>query len=86
MLAADATGVADLDSPDPQFAPQRADDLTTRLRARRRTFIKEHGRRVLFGVTSYLGRQSRIPNDPVLDPALFPWAERLRAQRRAFVK
>lgn len=63
--------------------PERPVDLAARLRDRRRAFVKENGRRVLFGLTEYLGRQSEIPNDPVLDPALFPWAEPLRREWRS---
>ena len=35
---------------------------------------------MLFGLTRYLGNQSLIPNDPLLNPALFPWAEPFRKQ------
>lgn len=66
--------MADLDTPVPN---------TPRLRDRRRAFVKENGRRVLFGLTGYLGHQSEIPNDPVLDPALFSWAEPLRREWRS---
>lgn len=62
--------------------PLGAQDLTARLRERRRAFVKQHGKRVLFGLTEYLGRQSRIPNDPVLDADLFPWAAPLRTHWR----
>jgi ornithine lipid ester-linked acyl 2-hydroxylase len=51
-------------------------------RDRRRALVKEGGRRVMRGVTDYLGRQSLIPNDPVLDPSLFPFADDFRARWR----
>ena len=71
-----------MDTPEPGLALHGAGELAARLRARRRTFVKENGRRLMFGLTRYLGSQSTIPNDPVLDPALFPWSETLRREWR----
>lgn len=48
------------------------------LRARRRASVKRFGKRALRALTAYLSRQSRVPDTPVLDPALFPWSEQLR--------
>jgi aspartyl/asparaginyl beta-hydroxylase (cupin superfamily) len=48
--------------------------------APRKSWVKKVGKQLFRGVfLEYLAKQSLIPNDPVLDPALFPWAEEFRA-------
>ncbi|MDN5862996.1 MAG: aspartyl/asparaginyl beta-hydroxylase domain-containing protein [Salinisphaera sp.] len=48
---------------------------------RRRKWVKRFGKKLFRGgLLRYLERQSRIPNAPVLDTALFPWAQDLRSQ------
>jgi beta-hydroxylase len=49
-----------------------------RLRLRRRRLVKRTGKRLFRRIDHWLGRQSLVPTDPVLDGALFPWAEELR--------
>ncbi len=39
----------------------------------RRKYVKRYGKRTFRRIDRYLARQSLIPNQPVLDPALFPW-------------
>ncbi|RJS92211.1 aspartyl/asparaginyl beta-hydroxylase domain-containing protein [Salinisphaera sp. Q1T1-3] len=47
----------------------------------RRKKIKKVGKRLFRGsLMDFLSSQSKIPDTPVLDNALFPWAENLRAQ------
>jgi beta-hydroxylase len=46
-------------------------------KARRRRWIKKFGTRLFRGIDHYFARHSRVPNDPVLDPALFPWLKTL---------
>ena len=47
----------------------------------RRKTIKKYGKKMFRGtLMDFLSSQSRIPDEPVLDNALFPWAEDLRSQ------
>jgi beta-hydroxylase len=47
----------------------------------RRRIVKRAGKKLFRGtLLEFLSRQSRIPDEPVLDNAYFPWAEQLRAQ------
>lgn len=47
----------------------------------RRKLVKRFGKKLFRGtLLRFLSRQSRIPDQPVLDNALFPWAEDLRAE------
>jgi beta-hydroxylase len=49
----------------------------------RRKVVKKLGKKLFRGVfLEYLARQSQVPNDPVLDAKLFPWAEPLRTHWR----
>ena len=46
----------------------------------RRKLVKRVGKKLLRGVLhDFLARQSKVPNDPILDASLFPWAEDFRA-------
>jgi ornithine lipid ester-linked acyl 2-hydroxylase len=47
------------------------------LPARRRKFVKNSGRRLFKKIDRWFARQSRVANDPVLDPAEFPWVAEL---------
>lgn len=47
-------------------------------RARRRPFILRAGKRLRRWVDRVVARSSRVPNDEVLDPALFAWTAALR--------
>lgn len=48
---------------------------------KRRKLVKRYGKKLFRGkLLRYLEGQSRIPNTPVLENRLFPWAEVLRAQ------
>ena len=42
-------------------------------RTLRRKYVKRYGKRAFRRIDRYLARQSLIPNQPILDPALFPW-------------
>lgn len=47
----------------------------------RRTLVKKYGKKLFRGtLLEFLSQQSRIPDQPVLDNNLFPWAEEFRAQ------
>ena len=47
---------------------------------KRRNLVKRIGKKLFRGVLlEHLARQSRVPNDPVLDPALFPWIREIQA-------
>ena len=47
----------------------------------RRKLVKRFGKKLFRGtLLEFLSQQSRIPDEPVLDNDLFPWAEALRAQ------
>jgi beta-hydroxylase len=49
-------------------------------KSRRRHLMRKIGKKLFRGVfLEYLAKQSRIPNDPVLDETLFPWSQELRA-------
>jgi beta-hydroxylase len=49
----------------------------------RRNLTKKLGKKLFRGVfLEYLARQSLVPNAPVLDARLFPWAEEFRASWR----
>ncbi|MGF1550294.1 MAG: aspartyl/asparaginyl beta-hydroxylase domain-containing protein [Sphingomonadaceae bacterium] len=47
-----------------------------------RPWVINVGKRLRPLVDSAIARSSRVPNDPLLDPALFPFAEELRAKWR----
>jgi beta-hydroxylase len=53
-----------------------------RLRLRRRRLVKRTGKRLFRRIDAWLGRQSLVPTDPVLDASLFPWAGELRRSWR----
>lgn len=54
---------------------------TAKPSGRRRQFVKRFGKKMFRGkLMDYLSSQSTIPDEPVLDNDLFPWAEDLRAQ------
>lgn len=73
LAADDATiGVA---PPDP--APTTAPALP------RRPFLIRIGKKMRRTVDRIVARSSLVPNDPVLDPALFPWTQALRDNWRA---
>jgi len=42
-------------------------------KAGRRNYVKRYGKRLFRSIDHYFASQSLVPNDPVLDPALFPW-------------
>lgn len=47
----------------------------------RRTLVKRYGKKLFRGtLLEFLSKQSKIPDQPVLDNNLFPWAEAFRAQ------
>lgn len=46
---------------------------------RRRAFVKKLGKKLFRGLDAYLGRQSLIPNEPVLPSELFDWADDFRS-------
>jgi beta-hydroxylase len=39
----------------------------------RRKYVKRYGKQLFRSIDTYFARQSLVPNDPVLDPAIFPW-------------
>lgn len=43
------------------------------LRAKRRAYVKRHGRRVLRAIDRYLGRKSLVGDQPFFDKELFPY-------------
>ncbi|MES1932024.1 aspartyl/asparaginyl beta-hydroxylase [Salinisphaera shabanensis T35B1] len=48
---------------------------------KRRKLVKRFGKKLFRGtLLEFLSKQSKIPDQPVLDNALFPWAEELRVQ------
>ncbi len=47
------------------------------LRETRRKLVKRYGKRLLRSLTEFLGRQSYVSNDPVIDARAFPWASEL---------
>jgi beta-hydroxylase len=49
---------------------QTIDDL----RERRRKLTKRYGKRILRRINTFLASQSRVPEQPVFDRDLFPWA------------
>jgi beta-hydroxylase len=50
-------------------------------RGRRRKFVKKLGKKLFRGVfLEYLAKQSLVPNDPVIGPEYFPWAQELQAR------
>lgn len=51
--------------------------VETSLPERRRKYIKRQGKRLFKAIDRYFARQSLVPNDPVLDPAHFPWVREL---------
>ncbi len=53
-----------------------------KLRLRRRHIVKRAGKRLFRRIDLWLGRQSLVPTDPVIDPSHFPWAEDLRRNWR----
>jgi beta-hydroxylase len=48
-------------------------ELVERYRAKRRAFIKNHGRRLLQAIDRYLGRTSLVGDHPFFDADLFPY-------------
>lgn len=47
----------------------------------RRKFVKRYGKKLFRGtLMDFLSRQSKVPDEPVIDNKHFPWAEDLRAQ------
>lgn len=47
----------------------------------RRHLVKRAGKKLFRGtLLEFLSKQSRIPDEPVIDNAYFPWSERLREQ------
>ncbi len=53
------------------------------IKNRRRRITKRLGKRLLWRLDAYLGRQSTVPDTPVLDGALFPWGEAFETDWRA---
>ncbi|HLZ79367.1 MAG TPA: aspartyl/asparaginyl beta-hydroxylase domain-containing protein [Sphingomonas sp.] len=49
----------------------------------RRPFLIRVGKKLRRRVDGIVARSSKVPNDPVLDPALFPWTAALRQNWRA---
>lgn len=49
----------------------------------KRPFILRAGKRIRRQVDAIVARSSLVPNDPVLDPAIFPWTKTLRDNWRA---
>ncbi|GIW41184.1 MAG: hypothetical protein KatS3mg076_1761 [Candidatus Binatia bacterium] len=50
-----------------------------KFRAVRRRVVKDLGKRLFRRIDAFFAAQSLIPTDPVLDRALFPWAEELES-------
>lgn len=50
------------------------EDIDQSFAARRREFVKKHGTRLFRRIDRYFARNSLVPNDPVLNSNLFPWA------------
>lgn len=51
-------------------------------RSVRRRYVRNYGKPVLRKIDRFMADQSLIPNDPVLDSALFPWIETLEQNWR----
>jgi aspartyl/asparaginyl beta-hydroxylase (cupin superfamily) len=49
-----------------------------KLRLRRRHIVKRIGKRLFRRIDLWLGQQSLVPTDPVIDASYFPWVEELR--------
>lgn len=49
----------------------------------KRPFILRAGKRIRRQVDAIIAQSSLVPNDPVLDPAIFPWTQALRDNWRA---
>jgi aspartyl/asparaginyl beta-hydroxylase (cupin superfamily) len=52
----------------------------------RREYVKRYGRRLARNLDSYVASQSLVPDDPVLEPALFPWATLVEERWEAVAK
>ena len=61
----------------------RAAEIAAPSRVPRRPFIVRLGKRLRRTVDRIVARSSLVPNDPVLDAALFPWTQLLRGDWRA---
>jgi beta-hydroxylase len=48
-------------------------EVKTNVRARRWKYVRRYGKRLLRTLDRYFARQSLVPNEPVLNAALFPW-------------
>jgi len=58
-------------------------DAKAKFHSHRRKYMRRYGKRILRSIDHYFARQSLVPNDPVLDAALFPWATDLERNWQA---
>jgi aspartyl/asparaginyl beta-hydroxylase (cupin superfamily) len=58
-------------------------DAKVKFHSHRRKYMRRYGKRILRSIDRYFARQSLVPNDPVLDAALFPWAADLERNWQA---
>jgi beta-hydroxylase len=58
-------------------------EATAEFRTRRRRYVTRYGKRTFRTIDRYFARQSLVPNAPVLDGRLFPWAAEFEAHWQA---
>jgi beta-hydroxylase len=57
--------------------------MASGFKKRRRRVVKQFGKRFIRSMSRFLGRQSLVPDTPVLDPAAFPFTRMLEANFEA---
>jgi ornithine lipid ester-linked acyl 2-hydroxylase len=58
-------------------------DAKVRFHSHRRKYLRRYGKRILRAIDRYFARQSLVPNDPILNAALFPWATEIESNWQA---
>lgn len=58
---------------------QKKESALARIVSRRRKYVLKVGKRLIFSLDKFIAHQSLVPNDPVLDPGLFPWMADIEA-------
>ena len=64
-------------------SPTRPGSGSPGLGARRRKLVMRYGKLALRNIDRWFARQSLVPNEPVLDPALFPWLAEIEGRWRS---